>query len=305
MSLPDYYTPERIGQLYKPNIDDATRVGNAAGLKPSSGDQQKTYLLLIDMQVDFIHPDGALSVPGAVEDTRRMVEWLYAHAGAITQIAASLDSHYTVQIFHPPWWGNAAGEHPAPFTPITSAEVKDGVWRPLYAPEWSREYVEKLEEQAKKTLMIWPYHTLIGTPGHSLAPAVYEALAYHTAARGASPRLLMKGMIPRSEHYSMMEPEVRVADHPEGGLKTDLLDEIARYDAIYVTGQAKSHCVLETVASMMRYYPREVVEKVRVITDGMSAVAHPEIDFDAMADEQYARFAENGLKLVTTADGLA
>lgn len=304
MSNPAYYTPERVGTLYAPDTQSAATAGTAAGLSKASEDTRRVYVLLVDMQVDFIHPDGALSVPGAVEDTKRMVDWLYAHAGDITKIAASIDSHYTVQIFHPPWWVNAEGKHPDPYTPISSDEVKSGVWKPLYEPEWSVEYVEKLEEQAKKTLMIWPFHTLIGTPGHSLVPAVYEAIAYHTAAREATPHLLMKGMIPKSEHYSMMEPEVRVEGHPEGGVKTDFLDEIASYDAIYVTGQAKSHCVLETVTSMMRYYPREIVEKIRVIEDGMSSVAHPEIDFEAMANEQYARFAENGLRLIKTDDGL-
>lgn len=137
MTAPDYYTPERVGTLYVPDARAAANAGTAAGLSNATADQRRIYVLLVDMQVDFVHPDGALAVPGAVDDTKRTIEWLYANAGEITQIAASLDSHYTVQIFHPPWWVNNAGEHPAPFTPITADEVKSGAWKPLYLPEWS------------------------------------------------------------------------------------------------------------------------------------------------------------------------
>lgn len=300
MAFPDYYTPERVGTLYAPNVSAATAAGSSAGLKPSTEDRRRVYLLLVDVQVDFVHPDGALSVPGAVDDTRRTVEWIYRHAAELTTIGASLDSHLPIQIFHPAWWADANGQHPAPFTVITSADVKSGKWRALVMPDWSLAYTEKLEESAKKTLMIWPYHTLIGTPGQALVPALYEAIAYHTAARQSQPDLLTKGTIPQTENYSIMEPEVKVPDDPNGGVNTRFMDKLASYDLIYVAGQAKSHCVLETVSSMMRYYPPEVVQKLRILSDAMSSVAHPEIDFEALANEAYRRFRDNGLTFTDT-----
>lgn len=305
MILPDYYSPDRIGQLYKPAIDEATRIGNAAGLTPSSEDSHKTYLLLIDMQVDFIHPDGALYVPGSEGDTKRVVEWIYNHASEITTIGASLDSHLPIQIFHPAWWVNGEGQHPDPYTVITSDDVQSGQWQALYMPDWSASYTEKLEENAKKTLMIWPYHCLIGTPGHTLVPALSEAIAYHTAARKSQPELVTKGTIPQTEFYSMLEPEVKIPFDPNGDVNTAFLDKLATYDTIYIAGEAKSHCVLETVASMMRYYPPEVVRKIRVLEDGMSSVAHPEIDFEQIANDALSRFQENGLTLTTTDAELA
>ncbi|MFN8375657.1 MAG: cysteine hydrolase family protein [Anaerolineae bacterium] len=300
MSFPEFYTPERIGQLYTPNTAAAVDAGRSAGLRVSSGDQRKVFLLLVDVQVDFVHPDGALSVPGAVEDTRRTVEWILRHAGEITTIGASLDSHIPLQIFSPTWWADAQGNHPAPFTAIPSADVKAGRWQPLYEHDWSLQYVDLLEESARKVLMIWPYHTLIGTPGHTLVPALYEAIAYHTSARQSQPMLLSKGSIARTEHYSILEPEVKVPNEPNGDVNRVFLDTLAQYDLVYVAGQAKSHCVLETVASMMRYYPPEIIARLRVLKDAMSSVAHPEIDFDALADETFARFAQNGLRLVDT-----
>ncbi|MBZ0306488.1 MAG: isochorismatase, partial [Anaerolineae bacterium] len=150
-------------------------------------------------------------------------------------------------------------------------------------------------------------HTLIGTGGHSLTPALYEAIAYHSAARQAQPTFLHKGMIPKTEHYSMLEPEVKVPDVPMGNLNTDFLQMIADHNLIYVAGQAKSHCVLETVNSMMRYYGEnhpEVIGKIRILTDCMSSVAHPVIDFEAMAQAAFAAFQKKGLTLVTSTAGI-
>ena len=297
--MSDYYTPERIGQLYAPDVAAATTAGTEAHLSPSALDISRIYLLLIDVQVDFVHEDGALAVPGAVEDTRRLVDWIYQHVGEITTIGASLDSHLPFQIFHPAWWIDDEGEHPLPFTEITSADIEAEKWQPLVMPDWSLEYTRHLEEEAKKVLMVWPYHVLIGTPGQSLVPAVYEAIAYHSTARQAQPDMLTKGTIPQTEHYSIMEPEVKV-DMPGGDVNTEFMDKLAEYDLIYVAGQAKSHCVLETVASMMRYYPSETVSKIRLLTDTMSSVVHPDIDFNAVTDETFARFQKNGLMLTTT-----
>lgn len=302
MLLPEFYNPDAVGRLYAPDLNRVVAAGRTAGCSPAADDQERTLLLLVDAQVDFIHADGALSVPGAIEDTRRTIEWIYNRLDRITTIAASLDSHLPIQIFFPTWWAGPDGTHPAPFTPIESADVRAGRWRPLYEVEWSLQYVEQLESQAKKALMIWPYHTLIGTPGHTITPALYEAIAYHTAARQAQPVFVSKGSIPKTEHYSMLEPEVKVPEHPQGGLNTEFLDLVAGYQAIYIAGQAKSHCVLETVTSMMRYFDGQpdMIRRLHVLIDATSSVAHPEIDFDAIAEATLSRYAEQGLKLVTT-----
>jgi nicotinamidase-related amidase len=304
MTLPDYYEADRVGKLVVPRVGEATQAGHDAGLSPTSEDKQQVLLLLVDMQVDFVHEDGALSVPGAVDDARRTIEWIYQNAGKITTIAASLDSHVPRQIFFPTWWADRDGNHPEPYTAITAEQVENDEWMPVIEKEWSRSYVEQLEAKAKKVLMIWPYHTLIGTPGHALTPVLYEAIAYHSAARQTQPFFLTKGSIPKTEHYSIMEPEVKVPDTPLGELNRDFLNLIGRYDEIYVAGQAKSHCVLETIGSMVNYYDRSVIEKMFILTDAMSSVAHPEIDFEASANETLADYAEKGVHLVNTAEAI-
>lgn len=301
-----FYQPEKVGKLYVPQTEKAVNQGRNAGVPPSSEDKKKIILLLVDAQVDFVHEDGALSVPGAIPDTQRTIEWLFRNLEQVTTVAASLDSHYPLQIFSTAWWLDKYGSHPKPFTIINSKDVTSGVWKPLYDKEWSLEYVERLEEQAKKELMIWPYHTMVGTPGHSLTPALYEAIAYHAAARQSQPVFLNKGSIAKTEHYSILEPEVKVPEHPLGDVNVAFLDLLASYDLVYIAGQAKSHCVLETVTSIMRHFADkpEIIAKMRVLSDCTSSVQHPEINFDAMANATLARYAQQGLKLVRSAEPL-
>jgi nicotinamidase-related amidase len=181
--------------------------------------------------------------------------------------------------------------------------VNAGKWQAVYDRVWSKAYVNNLEKYARKQLMIWPFHTLIGTPGHNLMPALYEAIAFHSAARQAAPQMITKGTIPKTEYYSMLEPEVKIPGHPLGTINTAFLEELATYDRIYITGQAKSHCVLATTASLMNYFvdQPEIIQKVHLLKDFTSSVQHPEINFDAIADEAFAEFEKQGLQIVTGA----
>ncbi|RMF79283.1 MAG: hypothetical protein D6737_11945 [Chloroflexi bacterium] len=301
-----FYDPQRVGDLYTPNITKAVEEGLAADIAPSSTDTYRILFILVDAQVDFIHPTGTLAVPDAIFDLRRTIEWVLQHIGDITTIAASLDSHIPIQIFYPTWWVDSDGNHPQAYTVITHEDVQSGKWQPIFEPEWSVEYVQRLQQHAKKTLMIWPYHTMIGSTGHNLMPAVYETIVYHSAARRAHPMMITKGLIAKSEFYSLLEPEIKVPDEPDGSLNLDVIRLIEHHDAVYIAGQAKSHCVLETVTSIMNYFndQPEQISKLHILTDCTSSVAHPEIDFDALADETFADFAKRGLKLITSADPL-
>ncbi|WP_162910040.1 cysteine hydrolase family protein [Aggregatilinea lenta] len=303
---PAFYHADRVGQLYVPDVMGATAEGQAAGLPSADTDDPQIALLLVDAQVDFVHADGALSVPGAVDDTRRTIDWLLRYTDRVSAIAASLDSHIPLQIFFPTWWVDRDGRHPDPYTPIACNAVDAGNWIPLYEPNWSRRYVHELETDSRKQLMIWPFHTMLGTPGHAITPALYEAVAYHSAARRSQPTLVTKGSLPKTEHYSILEPEVTVPDSPQGELNVALLDMLDDYDRVYVAGQAKSHCVLETLRSVLLYYrdqPQQIA-KWYVLVDCMSSVSHPEIDFDAMANRTLEDYAQHGLKLVRSTDPL-
>jgi nicotinamidase/pyrazinamidase len=304
MNQPDFYRSDLVGELYPPRVQEAMLEGLSTQVEEAGRDERKTLLLLVDPQVDFIHVDGSLSVPGAVEDTRRTIEWIFSNLGKITNVAVSLDTHYLQQIFYQTWWANADGGSPQPFTTITADDIEKGLWSPVEQPTWSREYVKVLHERAQKELMIWPYHTMLGTPGHSITPALYEVLIYFTAVRKTDLRLIRKGTLPQTEYYSLFEPEVKVPDDPAGGLNQEFLDWVLSFDAIYFAGQAKSHCVLESVGSIVKRFgdQPEVMAKIHLLTDCMSSVGHPEIDFEALAVEAFNQFAQRGLKLLKSSD---
>lgn len=306
MSFPNFYDPDKVGTLYKPHVTEVIEAANSVKFKPSQEDERRILLLLVDPQADFVHTDGSLSVPGALDDTRRLIKWLFDNLEQVTDIVVSLDSHLPLHIFYPGWWIDDEGNHPEAMTPITAQEVDEGRWQPAFEAEWSRFYVHELEKRAKKTLLIWPYHTMIGTPGHSITPALYEAITYHSEARRSELTYVVKGRIPKTEHYSLLEPEVKVPEEPEGGLNTELLDRMSTYNLIYVAGQAKSHCVLETVTSIVNYADVRpgLIGKLRLLTDCMSSVAHPEIDFEAMSNEKFDQFAKKGLQRVSATDPL-
>ncbi len=306
MSLPSFYDSSRVGKLFSPKIQAAVDAGIARRLPAASEDAPKVALVLVDMQVDFIHRDGALPVPGAIDDCRRVIDWIYRNVDSIGKIFLSLDSHYPLQIFFSTWWRDAAGNHPAPNTIISASDVEGDRWRPLYEAEWSRQYVAQLEAQHRKELMIWPYHTMVGTVGHNLSPSLYEAICYHSAARGRQPAKLIKGSIPQTEHYSILEPEVKTANHPQGDVNHALLRELGEYDLVYLAGQAKSHCVLETVNSIMgAWAPHpERIKRLRILEDGMSSVVVPGIDFEAMADAAYQLHRDQGLTFTRTTEAI-
>lgn len=305
-SLPACYDPRRIGTLFYPDAAAIAAQAEAAGLRPADQDRRRTMLLIIDMQVDFCHPQGALYVPGALDDIRRLIEFLYRNAEGITQVTCSLDSHLAFQIFHPAWWVDPDGRRPDPFTIITSEGVRTGRWRPLFHDGWSFDYVQRLEREAKKQLTIWPYHAAIGGVGSALDPELWSAVFWHSVARRCQPTWWVKGTDPRTEHYSIVKPEVASEGGPPAGSSRDFIRTIEEVDTLAVAGEAESHCVLETVEDLVEAFhgrPDELA-KIRILTDCMSPVQHPQIDFQAMARRRFEEFESMGVRRTTSREPL-
>ena len=304
--LPEFYDPDRIGTVFYPDVAAIEAAATSARLPPRAVSGRQAYLLIVDMQIDFCHKDGSLYVPGAEDDVRRITEFIYSNAEKIGQITCSLDSHVPKQIFSPSWWADAKGRHPEPYTVIPAGEVEDGRWMPLEMPEWSLYYVRELERRARKQLVIWPYHVLIGSVGHTLDPELWSAVMWHSLARRVQPHWIVKGSIPQTEHYSIVQPEIDVDGHPDAVKNQALLDSLAAADAVYVAGEAESHCVLESLEDIVAEFSRQpgLLSKVALLEDCTSPVVHPQIDFHAIAQERLNEFARKGLRLVTSRDPL-
>ena len=305
-AFPAIYDPNRIGTLYYPDIAAIAASAREAQLPPAANDEQSVHLVLIDMQVDFCHEQGSLFVPGAGGDLQRTIEFIYQYADRISQITCSLDSHLPHQIFHPAWWADEEGNHPAPFTLISFADIEAGKWLPLQKPQRSRNYVKQLEQKAKKVLTIWPYHVMIGGVGNALDPELFSAVLWHSFARDVVPTWLNKGNIPTTEHYSIVQPEIPEPDQPLGGKNRPFLDSLSQADVIVVAGEAESHCVLETLADIVEEFAdtEGALQKIYFLSDCASPVVHPDIDFHALALEQFTKFEAQGVNFINSIDPL-
>ncbi|HOX96601.1 MAG TPA: hypothetical protein PLI45_04450 [Candidatus Woesebacteria bacterium] len=315
MKNPSFYHPELVGILRHPELEKAYLAGHATKLPNFTKDKMKVMLLLVDAQIGFIEPGRPLAVPGAVADTQRTIEWIYRNVENLTYIAASLDSHLPLQIFFPSWWiDTSTGElvNSFNFTLVTLANLKDGKVKPIfdfdyeYAPgkkmKWSEYYLTTLEQNSKKTLAVWPFHTPLGAPEHALEPSLMEAIYFHSGARVSQPHFEIKGSVPQTENYSIMEPEVPYSGDKNAGINSDFLNLLQKYDLIYIAGQAKSHCVYETIVSIIRYFGSkapEVLSRIRILEDCTSPVG----SFEDMANQAFAEFStKHGLKLVKSTD---
>ncbi len=286
---------------YAARFQAFTEAGRQAALATARDDSEKIALVLVDYQHDFVDPTGTLAVPGAREDVARLLTWFYANASRITTIYASLDTHLPLQIFFSAWWHDPrAGEHPQPFTPISATDLDAGRWEPLNEPEWSRDYVRLLNKQARKDLMIWPHHTMQGTQGHMLVAPISEAIAWHSAARATQPVYVAKGLTTRSEFYGIFGAEVPDPADPASKLNRPLLDAVMRHDRVYIAGEAKSHCVLETARQLIGHVGNqpERLQRLHFLSDCTSSVQHPAIDFDALAEKELARMQALGVRMV-------
>lgn len=305
-AFPDFYDPNRIGTLFYPDLSRIVAEAGQVDLAPSSKDDPKVQLLIVDMQVDFCHQEGNLSVPGALGDIQRLIEFIYRQAEHLSGISCSLDSHLPFQIFHPSWWVNKRGDSPDPLTIITRVELEEGKWQARQQPDWSRKYVTELDENAKKALTVWPYHALLGSVGQLPDIELWSAIFWHALARSSQPDWWTKGGVPGTEHYSILQPEIPVPEDPQGGKNLALLEKLRKQDYLIVAGEAASHCVVETLQDLVDEFANDPdrLSRIFVLRDCMSPVQHPEIDFAALVEKQFARLQESGIRFILSSDSL-
>lgn len=256
---------------------------------------KKTVLLIIDAQVDFCSPEGALFVPGAVEDMQRLTALIRNASVRIDHIIATLDTHQVLDIAHPGFWEDAEGVSPAPFTRIRWREVEAGKWRPRYEEDYARSYVHQLEEQGEFDHFIWPEHCLAGTRGAALADILSEALREWSHGRGRNYETVIKGEHPLSEHFGVFRAQIPVPGVDKTELNQPLLDRLGEFDEVWIAGEARSHCVATSLKQILRYAP-ELTRKITILSDCMSDVT----DMGHLAAPIYAEARRQGVRFTTS-----
>jgi len=251
------------------NLNEILEKAKNEKLTPAIKNAERTLVIGIDIQKDFME-NGALGVPGSHKDIERGTKWIYNNIDKISQISVSIDTHNPFQIFHPCWWIDENGNNPKPYTQITSDDINNGKWRAVINPSSSIEYVKHLETDGKKTLVIWPYHCLEGTEGHSLENQFANMIYFHSVAKKTMLQKIVKGQDPLSEMYGIIRPEYS----KNNLINVTFLNKIEKFDKIIIFGEAFSHCVLESVRQILEYYENNmnITKKIYILQDCMSSI---------------------------------
>ena len=270
-------------------------------------------MLIIDPQNDFME-GGALAVPGATDDMKRTAALIDRIGQKLRKINVTLDSHHLVDIAHPAFWRDADGNAPDPMTLIFAASIEDGTWTPRLPNlrDYAIGYAKALEAAGQYTLMIWPPHCLIGTPGHNIQPDLAAALDRWSMARVRNVEFLTKGTNVLTEHYGALMAEVPISKDPTTQLNGRFLNTMTEADLILVPGEASTHCVKATIEQVADNIGEEHIKKFVLLTDCMSpvpAITDPDgnvvVDFPAMADAFLKDMEARGMQLTTSVDFLA
>ncbi|MGC8494944.1 MAG: isochorismatase [Syntrophobacteraceae bacterium] len=329
LPLPNHFEPEKVGEVwrvhYQERASEAISWAAKHSISPASSDRRRIALLLVDVQNTFCIPGFELYVSGrsgtgAVDDNRRLCEFLYRNLDRITRVVPTMDTHQPMQIFHAIFLADERGKHPEPFSLITAEEVEQGRWKPdprvlahlgidpAYGERYLHHYAAALRRSGKYDLTTWPYHAMLGGIGHALVSAVEEAIFFHSMARYTQPDFTIKGRNSLTEHYSVLGPEVTAGPDGETLAQKDskLLQELLRFDAVIIAGQAKSHCVAWTIADLLEDAGpdrRALATKIYLLEDCTSPVViSGVVDYTETADQAFRRFADAGMHLVRSTD---
>lgn len=329
LPIPPHFDPHTVGAVwrvpYRERAKEARQWAGQHNLSPSATDTFRISLLCIDIQNTFCIPEfelyvGGRSGMGAVDDNRRLAKFIYRNLEHLTEIAATLDTHQAMQIFHAIFLVNDQGEHPDPFSLISAEDIRQGRWKfntgiaeslnidPDYAQAHLEHYTGELKKREKYDLTIWPYHAMLGGIGHALVSAIEEAIFFHSIARYSQPDFQVKGQNPLTEHYSALGPEVLSGPDGKqiGDKNRDFIQRLVDYDAVVIAGQAKSHCVAWTIDDLLtgiRAQDESLVRKVYLLEDCTSPVVIPGVvDYTDEAERAFQRFRDAGMHVVRSTD---
>ncbi len=91
-----------------------------------------------------------------------------------------------------------------------------------------------------------------------------------------------------------------------GKLNSRIIEDLNQFDAVYIAGQAKSHCVAFTIRDILQEIKKtdiHLARKIFLLEDCSSPVVIPGvIDYSEWADKAYHEFEEEGMNIVQSTE---
>ena len=262
---------------------------------------KKNALLIIDPQNSFCNPGdangnnrGSLYVDGAEKDMLRLSDWILVNKEGIDYIGITLDFHQPNDIAHPNFWQDKDGNFPPPLTSISVSDVENGIWTPRFDPKRCLKYLKDLETQGEFPHLIWPIHCVIGSEGAAIYQPLMSAIEQWTV-RGKFFQTISKGTYPFSEHFGAFHAQIPDPQRPETQLNQGLIKTLEYYQNVYLSGEAKSHCVANSLKQVL-YEAPTLAPKFIILEDTMSDVT----GFETIADPIYEKARKMGVRFSTT-----
>jgi nicotinamidase-related amidase len=163
-------------------------------------------------------------------------------------------------------------------------------------PKQAIKYLQDLEAQKEFPHLIWPEHCIVGSYGAAIDSNLMDVAIIPWARNGKFYQIVQKGQYPLAEHFGAFRANVEVVNQPSTQVNQPLINVLSNYDEIYFSGEAKTHCVANTLKQALDY--PTLAAKFIVLTDCMSSVP----GYDNLSDPIYADATAKGVRFAKSTD---
>lgn len=295
------------------------------------GKMSKIALFLIDPQNSFCEKlddqsqencqklkTGELYVPGADESMKRLAAFVEKYSKLLKSIKTTLDSHNRFHIGNNIFFVDDNGNNPPIFTRLEESNntivgstfnPKEGKFeaignfRTYKLPHQKRavQYLKHIDATGRYKHTTWPVHCQIGTRGHNVHSELMKAFVKWEDVNKTNVNYVTKGSNPFTEHFSAVQAEVIDPNDPTTQFNNQLADSLIEFDKILIGGQARSHCVANTIRDIANNYGEQFVKKCVLLTDATNDVPGFEHEGEAFVKDM----SNLGMETSSTTDFFA
>ncbi len=141
-------------------------------------------------------------------------------------------------------------------------------------------------------------HCVIGSEGAAIYQPLMDAIEKWTV-HGKFFQTVAKGTFPFTEHFGAFQAQIPDPARPETQLNQGLIKTLEYYQNVYLAGEARSHCVANSLKQVMNEAP-DLAAKFVILEDAMSNVT----GFETIADPIYDKAKQIGVRFSTTKTNL-